>query len=464
MLLEILHAPGQGRRVLLPRLRSGHAPVELERAQRRHQHHGVGPDARSAALDVEELLGPEVEAEAGLGEHHLGPAQGEEGGHDAVAAVGDVAEGAAVHEGGRALGGLHEVREEGVAEQRGHGPLGLEVAGVDGLAAPVEAQEDAPEPLLQVGVVARQAQDRHHLAGRRDVEPVLARHPHGLAAETDDGAAQEAVVHVEHAAEGHLPVVQLATVAARGGTEVDVVVGQGGEQVVGRGDRVEVAGEMQVDASRGLETRHSAARAPALLAEHGAEGRLAQRAHGFHADLPCRLGQADRAGGLALARGGGADGGDEHEAGLGRVGSEGHLGADLGHSRSPGLDVVAREAEVPRDVFDVSHVRDSSSGGSIGSIPAASAPAPSTLFPEGLELGDRFEILGPARGALHLDELVEFEAAAAHAEHLELAAVWQQGLVASAARDLTEHVQLAPGRSKGEVQPAPHGVEIEAEG
>ena len=95
-------------------------------------------------------------------------------------------------------------------------PCGLEVAGIDGLAAPIEAQQDAPQPLLQVRVVAGQAQDGHHLAGRGDVEAVLARHAHGLAAEADDRAPQEAVVHVEGAAERHLPRVELAAVAAAG--------------------------------------------------------------------------------------------------------------------------------------------------------------------------------------------------------------------------------------------------------
>ena len=291
---------------------------------------------------------PEVEAEAGLGEDDLGPPQREARRHQAVAAVSDVAEGAAMDEGRRAFGRLHEVRKQRVAEQRGHRALGLEVAGEDRLGGAREAEQDPTEPRLQVRVVARQAEDRHHLAGGGDVEAALARHTHCLATQAEDGVAQEAVVHVQDAAERHLPVVELQTAGADRRAEVDVIVRERGEQVVGRGDGVQVAREVQVDAGRGLELGLPAAGAAALLAEDRPERGLAQRARGAHAEAACGLCQADRAGGLAFARGRRADGGDQHQAGLERILAERDLGADLGDAAAPALDVRRAEGPDPK--------------------------------------------------------------------------------------------------------------------
>ena len=46
----------------------GRAAVHLERAQRGHEDERARPDARLPALDVEELLAAEIEAEARLGD------------------------------------------------------------------------------------------------------------------------------------------------------------------------------------------------------------------------------------------------------------------------------------------------------------------------------------------------------------------------------------------------------------
>ena len=47
--------------------------------------------------------------------------------------MGDVGEGAAVDKGGGALQSLDQVGLEGVLQQGGHGALGLEIVGGDGL-------------------------------------------------------------------------------------------------------------------------------------------------------------------------------------------------------------------------------------------------------------------------------------------------------------------------------------------
>jgi hypothetical protein len=68
--------------------------------------------------------------------------------------------------------------------------------------------------------------------------------------------------------------------------------------------------------------------------------------------------------------------------------------------------------------------------------PLDSQPALAAFLADGFELGDGLEVLGPAGGALHLDQLVELQTAAAQAEHLELTAVRKERLVSSASRDL----------------------------
>ncbi len=125
---------------------------------------------------------------------------------------------------------------------------------------------------LQVGDVGGQAEDGHDLAGHRDVEAVLARHAVGLAAQAVHDVAQLAVVHVYHALPRDLAHVDAQLVAV-----LDVVVQQRRQQVVGRADGVEVAGEVQVDVLHGDDLGVAAAGRAALDAEHGAEGRLAQR-------------------------------------------------------------------------------------------------------------------------------------------------------------------------------------------
>ena len=120
--------------------------------------------------------------------------------------------------------------------------------------------------------------------------------------------AQLAVVHVHRPLPGDLLDVDAQSVSL-----LDVVVQHGGQQVVGRADGVEVAGEVQVNVLHGDHLGVSAACRAALDAEHRAQGGLTQSHHGLLADLPQAVGQAHGGGGLPLAGGGGGDGGDQNQ-------------------------------------------------------------------------------------------------------------------------------------------------------
>ena len=220
----------------------------------------------------------------------------------------DVGERSSVDEDGVVLQRLHQVGHQGVLEQHGHGPVALEVAGLDGFSVARVADDNVAEPALEVLQVHGEAQDGHHLASHRDVEAVLAREAVGGAAQRVDDGAQRAVVHVHDAAPGDAARVEPERVAP-----VDVIVEQGREEVVGGRYGVEIAREVQVDVLHRYDLRVAAAGRAALDAEAGTQRGLTQATHGPLADAVEAVAQADRGGGLALARRRRRDGRDQDQ-------------------------------------------------------------------------------------------------------------------------------------------------------
>ena len=149
VLLQVFDALVERLDVRLAQFLQRHAAVQLQGADRGHDHHGVGLDAGLAALDVEELLRPEIGAEAGLGHGVVGEPHRELRGQHAVAAVGDVGERAAVDQRRVVLERLHQVRLDGVLQQRGHRAVGLQIGGGDRLLLARVADDDPAEALLQ---------------------------------------------------------------------------------------------------------------------------------------------------------------------------------------------------------------------------------------------------------------------------------------------------------------------------
>ncbi len=174
-------------------------------------------------------------------------------------------------------------------------------------------------------------------------KPVSRGTPCGGAAEADDGVAQRAVVQVDAAAPE-----DAARVDAQGVALLQVVVDQGGEQVVGRGDGVEVAVEMQVDVLPGLDPRKAAAGGAALHAEDRAERRLAQGQRDLFADVLQSLRKADRGDGFAFAGVGRGDRRDQHQLAARAFAFEGGE-ADLGFGVAVGDEVGLGDAELLGD-------------------------------------------------------------------------------------------------------------------
>ena len=132
---------------------------------RGHDDHARRVQAGQATLDVKEFLRAEVGGKTGLGHDAIRQLEGQAGGHGGVGALGDVGEGAAVHEGRRAFERLHEVRMDGVAQQHLHCAHRLHLFGADRLAAVGEAHHHVGHALAEVAVVLRHAEDGHDLRG-----------------------------------------------------------------------------------------------------------------------------------------------------------------------------------------------------------------------------------------------------------------------------------------------------------
>ncbi len=214
--------------------------------------------------------------------------------------MGDVGERPRVDDGRAALGRLHQVGLERVAQHRRHRSGGADVARGDHRAAVGRPDHDAGEARLEIRGPARQRDDRHDLARGGDVEALLPREAVELAAEADDDVAEGAIVHVERAPPRHLARIDVALFAELR-REVAGVVDHRREQVVRGGDGVDVAREVEVDVVGGHERRSAAAGAAALHAEHRAERGLAQAEGDALAEAAHAHRHPDRRRRLALA-------------------------------------------------------------------------------------------------------------------------------------------------------------------
>ena len=323
-------------------IQSGSA-MHFQRAHGRHDDDGLRREAALTAFDVHELLPAEIEGESGLRDGEIGMREGHARGEHAVAAVRDVRKRSAVQEGGHAFDALHEIRHQGIAQQRHERAGDAEFLREDRFAIRREAGDDALEPRAQIGEVFAQTKDRHDLGGGGDVESGAA-----LGRFADAGAqlAQRAVIHVHDALPKHAFGLQAAV------SIEELVVDDGGEQVVRAGDGVEVAIEVQIDRLRGLHGAFAAAGGTTFASEDGSHRWLAQREGDFLADLLQTLRQADGDGRFAFARWRRSDRGDEDELPTRRFGLQ-RIETDLGLVAAERDEVIGRDIEAGGDARDV---------------------------------------------------------------------------------------------------------------
>ena len=134
----------------------------------------------------------------------------------------------------------------------------------------------------------------HHLAGGGDVKTGLTGSAVVGTAEPGDDVPQLAVVDVEDPPPGDLMRVEPEAVSL-----VDVVADHRRQQVVGGGDGVHVAGQVQVECLHRDHLRVAAAGGAALDAEGRPHGRLPDGDDAELVDVPEALAEPDRGGRLA---------------------------------------------------------------------------------------------------------------------------------------------------------------------
>ena len=133
----------------------------------------------------------------------------------------------------------------------------------------------------------------------------------------------------------------------------EVVVQHGRAQVVGGGDGVKVAGEVEVDVLHRHDLGVAATGRATLDAEGRAQGGLAQRGDDALADLGQAHGETDVDRGLAFARRGGGDGRTQDQLAVGTIGQAiQDVQVDLGLVLAVEIDVVLGQAQPRRDLDD----------------------------------------------------------------------------------------------------------------
>ncbi len=317
------------------------AAVVLQRLDGRHEHDDARAEAAEAADDVDELLEAHVGPEPALGHDPVAELEAEAVGDERVVAVRDVGERAAVEQSRLPFHRLHEVRLERLLEQHRHRAGGADLLRRHSPALIGRADGDRAEPGAQVGEIARYRDDRHHLRGSGDVEAGLAWKPVGAAAEADDRLAKDTVVHVDAAAPGDRVRIEAEVVSLQ-----EVRVDHRCEQVVGRADRVDVAGEVEVDLLHRHHLCAPAAGATALEAEDRPERGLPQAEHRLLADRAEPLGERDRGRRLALPEPGRRHRRDRDDPAVGHPGKPVDRGElDLGSVRAVREHLVGLESK-----------------------------------------------------------------------------------------------------------------------
>ena len=276
--------------------------VHLHRPHGRHQHHRIGGKTRFPALDVHELLGAKIGAEAGFGDHIVRQLQCRCRRGHRIAPMRDIGKGAAMYEGRVVLQRLHQVRLHRALQQNGHRTVCLEVAAIDRRLVAAIGHDHVAEALFQILQVLRQAEDRHDFRRDGDVEPRLAREPVGHTSERAVDLPQSPVVHVNHTPPDDAAGVDFQRVAP-----VDMIVDHRRQQVVGAGDGVEVPGEMKVHFLHRHHLRHTATCRASLHPEIRAQRRLADADDSLLADPVQTVTKTNGRGRLALARRGRVD-------------------------------------------------------------------------------------------------------------------------------------------------------------
>ena len=251
-----------------------------------------------------------------------------------------------MHQRGGAFNRLHQIGRESIAQQRGHGAIGLQISCGDLPPITRLPHHHAAQPLLQIRQITREAEHRHDFGSNGDVKPIFARETIGNTAQGRIDAAQRAIIHVNRAAPGNAARIQAKFIAP-----IDVVIQHRRQQIIGAGDGVEIPGEMQIDIFHRQHLRITAAGRPTLHAKAGTKGWFAQADHGARAERIQRITKTNGGGGFALTSRGWVDAGDQHQGAIRAVclGAD-EIQPDLGLVFAVGFQRIGRNAGPRGDI------------------------------------------------------------------------------------------------------------------
>ena len=262
--------------------------------------------------------------------------------------MGDVGEGAAVHKSRGPLQGLHKVGLERVAQEDGHRAVRLQIGGGDRLLVPGVGHDDAAQTLAKFGDRLGETKNRHDFGSHGDVESAFAADAVGRAAEADDDVPQGAVVHVHDP-----PPHDARRIDAEGVAMGQMVVEHRRQEIVGRGNRVKVAGEVEVDILHWHDLGIAATGGAAFDAKARTQGGFTQADRGALADAVQRIAQADRGRGFAFPGGRRRDGGDQDQlAELGALHPPVEIQRNLGFVFAVEIKLLHGDFEARGDFFD----------------------------------------------------------------------------------------------------------------
>ena len=323
--------------------------VQLECANCRDNDDRRRRQACHAALDIEEFLRAEVRAEACLCDRIITELKRGFCCENGVAAVCNIGKRTAVNKRRRAFQRLHEIRLERILQQRGHRADSVQITRCYRLFIIGICDYNARKTLLEVGDRGCEAEYRHDLRSNRDIIAVFTRYAVDSAAEAVRNITELAVIHIDAALPGNAARVNVQRIAL-----IDVVIEHGSEQIVRSADRMEIAGEMQVDILHRDNLCIAAACRTALDAEYRSEGRFPQRNHDVLADSAHTVCKADRGRGLALTGSGRIDCRHEDELAL-LFGFRQLCKVDLGLISAVLLESLIGDAGCLRDLGDRAH-------------------------------------------------------------------------------------------------------------
>ena len=292
--------------------------VEFHCLDRDHKHGASRCKTCLAALDVQKFFCPEITAESRLRHRIIRKTQSGIRGAHGVAAVGNIGKGTAVNDCRRTFQRLYQIGTERFFQQHGHRPLSFQIPCLDFPFVISLCNGNISKAFFQILKTGRQTEYRHHFRSHSDTEMVFPDNTVGLSAHTDHHMAQRPIVHIQTALERNGARVNAQIVSL-----LQVIVDQRAKQIVCAGDRMKIAGKMQVDLFHRDDLGVAAARCAALHTEDRSEGRLAQGKNGLFPDLPEAVGKSDGDRCLTIALFGGGHSRDQNEFALAGRGNGG---------------------------------------------------------------------------------------------------------------------------------------------